>query len=99
MIRQNVMPERSRVLRAEPMAPVIAVAAELRGAALRIEIAGIGAEPKIAAAQRGFGARLRGAAKPISPWSASTPAEGRAPTWRDRPVAEWGNRRFGLSAG
>ena len=50
MIGQHVVPERVRILRAEPASPVVAIATELRRPALRLELAGVGAKTKVATA-------------------------------------------------
>src|SRR5437762_2406653 len=52
MILQHVMPDRRAVLHAEPIAPIVRIAAELRRPALRFEQAGVRANSKIAAADR-----------------------------------------------
>src|SRR5687767_11040836 len=54
VILQDVVPEWIAVLRAEPAAPIVAVAAELGGAGLGIEFAGVRTKTKIAAAERNF---------------------------------------------
>ncbi len=51
VILQDVVPERKTVLHAEPVAPVIAGATELRGAGLRIKLARVRLEAEIAAAE------------------------------------------------
>ena len=51
MIAEHVMPKRVAVLDAEPVAPVIAIAAKLRGAGLRFEKMLIRSNAKIAAAE------------------------------------------------
>ena len=60
-IRQHIMPERPGVLRPEPMPVVIAIAPELRRAALGFEFHGIGLESEIATAHRNDLARFRDA--------------------------------------
>ena len=47
LVRQYVMPERPRVLRAEPMAIVITIPPKLRWPALRLQLARIRSETKI----------------------------------------------------
>jgi hypothetical protein len=54
VLREDVVPERVGVLRAEPVAPVVAIAAELGGAALGFDLAGIEADAEVAAADEGF---------------------------------------------
>ena len=51
VILQNIVPERKTVLHAEPVAPVIAGATELRRAGLRIKLAGVRLEAEIPAAE------------------------------------------------
>ena len=52
VVGEDVVPAPVRVVVAEPVAPVVAVAAVLGLAALGLELAGIGAKPEIAAADR-----------------------------------------------
>ena len=54
VLGEDVVPEGVGVLRAEPVAPVVAIAAELGGAALGFDVAGVGSDPKVAAADEGF---------------------------------------------
>src|SRR5437868_1496231 len=54
MILQNLMPERPGIHLAEPITPVVRVAPELRRPALRIHLAGVRSEAKIAAANGVF---------------------------------------------
>ena len=51
VIGQNVLPHRIAVVAAEPVAPIVAAAAVLRLAGLRVERAVVGADAEIAAAQ------------------------------------------------
>ncbi len=53
------MPDWMRVLGAEPMAPVIRVAAELGRATLGLDFPGVGAEAEVAAADGDFRFRAR----------------------------------------
>src|SRR4029078_13701274 len=48
VIRQHIMPEWTRVLRAKPMAPVVSVSPKLRRSALRFQLAGVRSKPEIA---------------------------------------------------
>src|SRR6185503_588470 len=53
-VGQNIMPKWPRILRAEPVTPVVAVAPELGRPALRLQFAGVGPETEVARAHGHF---------------------------------------------
>ena len=54
VVLQDVMPEWPRVLHAEPVAPVVGIASELRRPALGVQLAGVRPEAEVAAAHGVF---------------------------------------------
>ena len=57
VVGQDIVPERTGVLRAEPVAPVVAVAPELRRPGGGFQLAGVGPETEVAAADLDVDAR------------------------------------------
>src|SRR5690606_574253 len=61
VIGKGIVPERTRILGAKPVAPVVPIAAKLGGATLGLHHARVGVKTKVPAAHNGIGARAGGA--------------------------------------